>query len=334
MRRSPLTLVALTALVAALSIAACSKKEAPNEADPKAGDVDPGAVDAAKAEASAAEAPDAAPAAGKNRQVAMAEKVKAREAARKAAKAAREARATAEADAPPAPEGEPSDDEQVAEAQAGTPTPVTPAEAAAARAAGAAHLVARADGSHLPPGAAAAASSLVSRTEPGAVAPTPPAPAPHAEAPADAPGGVEFVVRDDAPLDLSKLVTLADVQKIMKKTALRESEPLAGSLPARDYNGVRFFAAPNETLGVAVQVWRFSTTIDARRRYDVYSSHYPNAEKTDAVATQGFFAQSGDLLYLGFLDQAKKAVAIVSCSEDACDMKDLYVLARDLQKKL
>jgi hypothetical protein len=316
MRRSPLTLAALIALAAALSIAACSKKETPSEADPKAGDVESGGAEASKAEAGVAEAPDAGPAAGKNRQAALAEKAKAREAARKATKAAREARAAAGAEAASSPEGEPADDPPTEAAQAGTPTPVTPAEAAAARAGTA--LVSRAEPS----------------AEPSAAAPVTPPPAARAEPSGDEANGVEFVVRDDTPLDLSKLVTLADVQKTMKKTALRETEPLAGSLPARDYNGVRFHAAPNETLGVVVQLWRFSTTIDARRRYDVYSSHYPNAEKTDAVATQGFFAQSGDVLYLGFLDQAKKAVAIVSCSEDACDMKDLYVLARDLQKKL
>lgn len=312
MRPSPLSLVARIALVAALSVAACSKKETPSEAAAKAGGVESGGAEASKAEVGVAEALDAGPAAGKNRQAALAEKAKAREAARKATKATREARAAAGAEATSSPEGEPADGEPVEGAQAGTPTPVTPVEAAAAR----------------------AGTSVVSRTEPSAAAPVTPPPAARAEPSGDEANGVEFVVRDDTPLDLSKLVTLADVQKTMKKTALRETEPLAGSLPARDYNGVRFHAAPNETLGVVVQLWRFSTTIDARRRYDVYSSHYPNAEKTDAVATQGFFAQSGDVLYLGFLDQAKKAVAIVSCSEDACDMKDLYVLARDLQKKL
>jgi hypothetical protein len=181
----------------------------------------------------------------------------------------------------------------------------------------------------------------VARDEAAPAAPVPPPAAarpPAGPAPDDgaaaASSGVEIVVRDDVPLDLARLVTLADVQRVFTRVTLKQSEPLAGALPARDYNGVRFFAPQNETLGVAVQVWRFPTSIDARRRYDLYSGRYPAAEKTDAVATQGFFAQAGDVLYLGFLDQAKKAVAIISCSEDACDMKDLYVLARDLQKKL
>jgi len=319
MLRSPIIVAALVILLTGLTGVACSKKDG-GEAKPTEGEAS--SPDAVEADTGAAVEK------AKSKQAALAEKAKARAAARKAAKEAKEAR-QAGAAGQVEPGAEPVEGEPRV---AGTPSIVTPAEAAAARAA--------ASGDHPLPPPNATGQALVGRDEAApSVPPQPPAPAPQATAVAQATpptsgGGVEIVVRDDEPLDLAKLVTLADVQKVVKRGSLKQSEPLAGSLPARDYNGVRFFASQNETLGVAVQVWRFPTTIDARRRYDLYSSRYPNAEKTDAVATQGFFAQSGDVLYLGFLDQAKKAVTVVSCSEDTCDMKDLYVLARELQKKL
>jgi hypothetical protein len=145
---------------------------------------------------------------------------------------------------------------------------------------------------------------------------------------------IEYLVRDEKPLDLSKLVSIEALKALLKEPGLTREEPLAGSLPGREYNGVRYFTAKNETLGVTVQLWRFVTTIEARRRFDVFSARFPNAEETDAVGSQGFFGHSADVLHLGYLEQAKKSIVVISCSEDLCSPKDLYLVAKSVAKKL
>jgi len=175
---------------------------------------------------------------------------------------------------------------------------------------------------------------------PAASAAEAPAPTGAAEAPApredepEADDGVEVVVRDERELDLGHLITLADATRIMKKAPPARAEPLAGALPSREYNGVRFAPAADTTLGATVQVWRFSTTIEARRRFDLFSTRTIGAESVEALGSQGYFTQAGNLLTLAFLEQTKKALVVVTCSEDTCDLKDLYVLAKEIEKKL
>ena len=164
---------------------------------------------------------------------------------------------------------------------------------------------------------------------------TKPAAAPAGRAKDDAESAqVEYLVRDEKLLDLTRLVSLESVRALLKEPGLTREEPLTGSLPGREYNGARFFTAKNDTLGVTVQVWRFVTTIEARRRFDVFSARFPNAEETSAVGTQGFFGHAADVMHLGYLEQAKKSIVVISCSEDLCSPKDLYLVAKSVAKKL
>ena len=146
--------------------------------------------------------------------------------------------------------------------------------------------------------------------------------------------GAEYVILDETTLDVSSFVSLDKIKQVFEAPGLSGSEPLGGVLPAREYVGARFFDPRANMLGVSVQVWRFPTTIGARRKFDVFSQRYPGAEKAEAIGTMSFFAGGQEILYLGFLEQAKKAMVVLACSEDICDVKELYLLAKAIYKKL
>jgi hypothetical protein len=146
--------------------------------------------------------------------------------------------------------------------------------------------------------------------------------------------GAEYVILDETTLDISSFVSADKVKQVFEAPGLSGSEPLGGVLPAREYVGARFFDPRANSLGVSAQVWRFPTTIGARRKFDVFSQRYPGAEKAEAVGTMSFFASGQEIRYLGFLEQSKKAMVVLACSEDICDLKEIYLLAKAIHKKL
>jgi hypothetical protein len=159
-------------------------------------------------------------------------------------------------------------------------------------------------------------------------------PSPTPPRPAVAAGDSQVVVLDDQPLDLAAFVDAETVRRLLKAQSLTAQETLAGVLPSREYNAVRFHDPRTTTLGVAVQVWRFSTLIETRRKYDQFAAHYPDAQATDAVGTLGFFASSADILHIGFLEQTKKTLVLLSASQDAGNAKNLYLLAKEILRRL
>jgi len=176
--------------------------------------------------------------------------------------------------------------------------------------------------------------------EPAVPSGTPTAPPPEAAPAPVAPvhlaqaSDAQVVVVDDQPLDLTAFVDAETVRRLLKAPTLSAQEPLSGALPLREYNAVRFHDPRTTTLGVSVQVWRFSTLIETRRKYDQFASHYPNAQATDAVGTLGFFASNADILHIGFLEQAKKTLVLLGASQDAGNAKNLYLLAKEILRRL
>jgi len=159
---------------------------------------------------------------------------------------------------------------------------------------------------------------------PPAPAPTPPE-APRPSEPPPAPKRAPA----DRLLDVTGLLSLVDLERVLGKKQKFTHATLPGIQPSDIYNALYYEpAGKSGTFGVAVQVWKDRNLNDARTRYNTMKNTYADIADTTAVTEQGFRAHFGEVVTLVFADPRRPIVAGVSCSTKLCKAADLIELSK------
>jgi|GEM_PF-4086496 len=134
--------------------------------------------------------------------------------------------------------------------------------------------------------------------------------------------------------DVRLLLTLADVQEIVKGKVEFERKPLEGFETDAKKDSVYFEPKGSQDFGFALQVFAFDTPQACAQEYDRFFSSYPNSVDIKPVAGKTFFAYWDQVMHVGFVSGQGKLIGVVSCGRKFCSSDDLYALASKVATRM
>lgn len=152
--------------------------------------------------------------------------------------------------------------------------------------------------------------------------PDAPARQPDADARTTASSPSRATVNEQPPLDISKLLTKDDFEKLTRTSIVRE--PLVGKEPGPDYNAARLHPVGSNAYGAGLQVWKMENPEVAVERVQQMRQQYlavdevPNDGPIDSE--QAFISdRAGVLTYAFPVEEGDNSyVVAVSCGEKLC----------------
>ena len=135
------------------------------------------------------------------------------------------------------------------------------------------------------------------------------------------------------PLQVSELLTRADIREMTKYEDVLSEQVLDGVAPSPTYNALRI--GDEKIFGASVQVWRPLEARQAGSRFVRLKETYIAATAdTTPVADEAFFGEFGDTVHYAFHHKASRSVAVVTCATKLCDAEKVKALADRVASRL
>ena len=135
------------------------------------------------------------------------------------------------------------------------------------------------------------------------------------------------------PLQVSELLTRADIREMTKYEEVLSEQVLDGVAPSPTYNALRI--GDEKIFGASVQVWRPLEARQAGSRFVRLKETYIAATAdTTPVADEAFFGEFGDTVHYAFHHKASRSVAVVTCATKLCDAEKVKALADRVASRL
>ena len=135
------------------------------------------------------------------------------------------------------------------------------------------------------------------------------------------------------PLQVSELLTRADIREMTKYEEVLSEQVLDGVAPSPTYNALRI--GDEKIFGASVQVWRPLEARQAGSRVVRLKETYIAATAdTTPVADEAFFGEFGDTVHYAFHHKASRSVAVVTCATKLCDAEKVKALADRVASRL
>jgi hypothetical protein len=145
---------------------------------------------------------------------------------------------------------------------------------------------------------------------------------------AQGPGETEIatplqVQRAGGRLVAGRLLTADDVKAATGFDGEFESGPLGEEPDTESYSSQHLKAVGlPENYDVALRVWR-STPEDAAQRYDALLDSLPGVQESNELGDRSLRATEGNIYGVGFLDQSRGVVALLTCGQSQCASLDV-----------
>ena len=135
------------------------------------------------------------------------------------------------------------------------------------------------------------------------------------------------------PLQVSELLTRADIREMTKYEEVLSEQVLDGVAPSPTYNALRI--GDEKIFGASVQVWRPLEARQAGSRFVRLKETYIAATAdTTPVADEAFFGEFGETVHYAFHHKASRSVAVVTCATKLCDAEKVKALADRVASRL
>ena len=135
------------------------------------------------------------------------------------------------------------------------------------------------------------------------------------------------------PLQVSELLTRADIREMTKYEEVLSEQVLDGVAPSPTYNALRI--GSDTMFGASVQVWRPLEARQAGSRFVRLKETYIAATAdTTPVADEAFFGEFGETVHYAFHHKASRSVAVITCAVKLCDAEKVKALADRVASRL
>jgi hypothetical protein len=134
--------------------------------------------------------------------------------------------------------------------------------------------------------------------------------------------------------DVRLLLTIADVQDVVKGRTEFERKTLEGFVTDAGKDGIYFEPKGNQDFGVALQVFAFESAQACAQEYERFFSSYPNSVEIKPISGKTFFAYWDQVMHVGFISGQGTLVGVLSCGRKFCSSDDIYALAGKVANRM
>jgi len=129
-------------------------------------------------------------------------------------------------------------------------------------------------------------------------------------------------------LNVSRLLTVADLSSTLPEKGWIAQGPIQGMAPSETYNSM-LYVKPGTSGFVSIQAWDLESYAQAIEKWNEMLATYPNASEQKEMFTNiMFFSYRNQVSTLAFVEPDHAMVVSVSCHSQSCDDTGLYELAK------